>query len=156
MQGSPPCEICTAVRHVVTVMYKYCVLACATTRCCMQMFYQIPSCTRVRMMKYTRAHTHIHTCLQWQRNYYSDAHALHHVVKCWKLDWRVLCSITCQYNCITHLILLPSIYMMHINTLYPANCHSVPISIIRLLESGTSLMLNLLNVPCFWAFFLFS
>lgn len=57
MQGSPPCEVCTAVRHVVTATCKYCVLACATARYCMQIFYQNHSCTSTPVACHTHRHT---------------------------------------------------------------------------------------------------
>lgn len=93
MQGSAPCEICTAVRHVATATHKYRVLACAITRQCMQIFYQSRSCV-------SNTHVGAHRCTVTLGSSFFFF-LLHHEVKHWQLDWLVLRSIPCQHNWIT-------------------------------------------------------
>ncbi len=125
MQGSPPCEICTAVSRVVAATCKYCVLTCATTCQCMQIFYQNHSCTLTHVGTHTHTHTHniTYTHKHGGIQQHWEALSLHHVVKRLKLDWLVLCTIPCQYNWITHLILPSSIYITQADT--PFECTHV-------------------------------
>lgn len=51
MQGSPPCEICTAVTRVAQALYKYCTGTCAPDTCmCMQISDQNRLCMRAQML----------------------------------------------------------------------------------------------------------
>lgn len=120
MQGSPPLwnmHSCQACGHSgVHIM-------------CASMWNHTPLCANILSESFMHARVYRNI------NYHWGGLSLHHVVKHWKLDWLVLRSMPCQYNGITHLILLSSICIMHTDTNahtcthapYSSNCHPGPI-----------------------------